>query len=208
MTKKIFEGTINGQVYKTVEEYNAAINKALESGVPIEARTTTRVEVVENPDINFRAEVAEEPKNIDYHNFEGKDLLPEVDLDHLENVPQPQDFDDKLWIASKSWLNLLEKLSRDQLKELQQAVLEMLNANKERKKTSERAAAVVQERLNVLHRALDYSDSLVDYYDEFLVAINEELQKFKNPTTTPKKESKKMTQEDRVRSLLDSLGLL
>ena len=195
MTKKIFEGTINGQVYKTVEEYNAAINKALESGVPIEARTTTRVEVVEDSDIDF-------------HDFEGKDLLPEVDLDHLENVPQPKDFDDKLWNTSKNWQELLEKLSCDQLKELQLAVQELLKANKTQKATSERAAAVVQERLDVLHRAIDYSDSLVDYYDEFLVAINEELQKFKNLTTTPKKESKKMTQEDRIKSLLDSLGLL
>lgn len=195
MTKKIFEGVVNGQVYKTVEEYNAAINKALESGVPIEARTTTRVEVVEESDIDF-------------HDFEGMNLLPEVDLDHLENVPQPKDFDDKLWNTSKNWQKLLEKLSCDQLKELQLTVQELLKANKTQKATSERAAAVVQERLDVLYRALDYSDSLVDYYDEFLVAINEELQKFKNPTTTPKKESKKMTQEDRVRSLLDSLGLL
>ena len=195
MTKKIFEGTINGQVYKTVEEYNAAINKALESGVPIEARTTTRVEVVEDSDIDF-------------HDFEGKDLLPEVDLDHLENVPQPKDFDDKLWNTSKNWQELLEKLSCDQLKELQLAVQELLKANKTQKTTSERAAAVVQERLDVLHRAIDYSDSLVDYYDEFLGAINEELQKFKNSTTTPKKESKKMTQEDRIKSLLDSLGLI
>ena len=105
-------------------------------------------------------------------------------------------------------MSLLEKLSRDQLKELQLAVQELLKTNKTQKETSEHAAAVVQERLDVLHRALDYSDSLVDYYDEFLVAINEELQKFKNPTTTPKKESKKMTQEDRIKSLLDSLGLL
>ena len=195
MTKKIFEGTINGQVYKTVEEYNAAINKALESGLPIEARTTTRVEVVEDSDIDF-------------HDFEGKDLLPEVDLDHLENVPQPKDFDDKLWNTSKNWQELLEKLSCDQLKELQLAVQELLKANKTQKETSEHAAAVVQERLDVLHRALDYSDSLVDYYDEFLGAINEELQKFKNSTTTPKKEFKKMTQEDRIKSLLDSLGLL
>ena len=195
MTKKIFEGTINGQVYKTVEEYNAAINKALESGVPIEARTTTRVEVVKD-------------SNIDYHNFEDNDLLPEVDMDHLENVPQPKDFDDMLWKASKSWQSLIESLDRDQLKELQLAVREMLNANKEREKTSERAAAVVQERLNVLRRALDYSGSLVDYYDEFLEAINEELQKLGNPTMTPEKESKKMTQEDRIKSLLDSLGLL
>lgn len=195
MTKKIFEGTINGQVYKTVEEYNTAINKALESGVPIEARTTTRVEVVKDP-------------NIDYHNFEGKDLLPEVDLDHLEDVPQPKDFDDKLWIASKSWQSLLESLDQDQLKELQLTVQEMFKANKEREEASEHAASVVQERLDVLHRAIDYSGSLVDYYDEFLGAINEELQKFKNDTTTSKKESKKMTQEDRIKSLLDSLGLL
>lgn len=195
MTKKIFEGVVNGQVYKTVEEYNAAINKALESGVPIEARTTTRVEVVEESDINF-------------HNFEGNDLLPEIDLDHLEDVPQPKIFDDMLWNTSKNWQKLFEKLSCDQLKELQQAVQEMLKANKEREKASERAAAVVQKRLDVLHRALDHTGSLVDYYDEFLGAINEELQKFKNPTTTPEKESKKMTQEDRIKSLLDSLGLL
>ena len=195
MTKKIFEGTINGQVYKTVEEYNAAINKALESGVPIEARTTTRVEVVEESDIDF-------------HNFEGNDLLPEIDLDHLENVPQPKIFDDMLWNTSKIWQKLFEKLGCDQLKELQLTVREMLDANKEREKTSERATAVVQERLDVLHRALDHTGPLVDYYDEFLGAINEELQKFKNPTTTPEKESKKMTQEDRIKSLLDSLGLL
>lgn len=198
MTKKVFEGVVNGQVYKTVEEYNAAINKAIESGVPIEARTTTRVEVVKDP-------------NIDYHNFEDNDLLPEVDMDHLENVPQPKDFDDILWKASKSWQSLIESLDQDQLKELQLTVREMLNANKEREKTSERAAAVVQERLNVLHQALDYSGSLVDYYDEFLVAINTALatlQKINKSTTTPEKESKKMTQEDRIKSLLDSLGLL
>jgi hypothetical protein len=49
MKKTIFEGTVNGEKFNTVQEYNARLTELINSGVAVNASSNTRVEEVDEP---------------------------------------------------------------------------------------------------------------------------------------------------------------
>ena len=49
MKRTIFEGTVNGEKFNTVQAYNARLTELINAGVAVEASSNTRVEDVEEP---------------------------------------------------------------------------------------------------------------------------------------------------------------
>lgn len=188
MTKKVFEGVVNGQVYKTVEEYNAAINKAIEAGVPIEASTATRIEVIEDE------------KKLDFHDVEGLDFLPDVDLD----APYNEDLDLQKLLDQRQ--KLLDNLSAEDLQKFLTIAKKELSRTSQQLEVNEKAMDTLHTKLDVLELASSVLEDLHDYYNSMIELANTELLKSDSKTECTKNPQSKAHNE-RVKSLLESLGL-
>ena len=192
MTKKIFEGVVNGQVYKTVGEYNAAINKAIEAGVPIEANTTTRIEVIEDE------------KELDFHNVEGLDFLPDVNLD----APFDEDLDVEALFEQRQ--KLFDNLSPEDFKEFLTQAKNEFGKTAQRLDVNQKAMDALQAKLDVLEQANSVLEDLQEYYNSMIELANAKLLKsdVKTKTKCTKTPQSNTTSNERVKQLLESLGLM
>ena len=188
MTKKVFEGVVNGQVYKTVEEYNAAINKAIEAGVPIEASTATRIEVIEDE------------KELDFHNVEGLDFLPDVDLD----TPFNEDLNIQELLDQSQ--KLFDNFSAEDLQKFLTIAKKESSRISQKLEVNEKAMDTLRTKLNVLELASSVLDDLHEYYTSMIELVDTKLLKSDSKTECTKNPQSK-THNERVKQLLESLGL-
>lgn len=190
MTKKVFEGVVNGQVYKTVGEYNAAISKAIDAGVPIEANTTTRIEVIEDE------------KELDFHNVEGLDFLPDVDLD----APFDEDLDVEELFDQRQ--KLFDNLSPEELRKFLTQAKNESGKTAQRLDVNQKAMDALHAKLDVLEQVNIVLENLQDYYNSMIEIANTKLLKSDVKTKCTKTPQPKTTGNEQVKQLLESLELM
>lgn len=195
--KQVFEGVVNGKVFTTVEEYNAAIEEALKSNTPLRASTTTKTVEVEEE----KSEKPEDVEVADFHNLEGIDFLPFINPDDVTDDNRLNTILDRLEDIIYNDVNTLLESGSDDLKRYLKEVEPFITENDQRLTNTDSAIESLEDKLeeinsqlDTLYRAYDVLSSLDHFYDTMKSSVEEELKNRK-------------TVESRFKKLLQDIGL-
>lgn len=204
--KTIFEGTVNGVKYNTVQDYNKALMDAVEAGQTIEASSSTRC-------------VPEEDKKT----VQTTQVFPFFDLDNFtgdnnRNSILSEDFCDRELSDHNAQLIIKSALAdtdtnRDQLAKdyadkiqyFEDAKNSTMKAYEEKLQESKR----LQDLVNQNDKELDillYSRDMLDYEIEFYKKVHDGIAIKEAPTQkAPKLTDEEQDHLDHVRRLLNEI---
>lgn len=185
MSKTCFKGTINGQEFDNVRDYNIKMQELLEAGVAVNASSSTVIaaakdteEVAADDEVTCAGKAVAEAEDYSYYPYMDDDDLYYLDLlvtnDSAINAEALDEMRKEFARCYKAIINAIadKDICVENLKEYRLALREIIDNVKNDKQYTLEAIKKIKNRKDVLDR--EYK-RYVDAYETEIDAINSEI---------------------------------